>query len=494
MKTVRWTTGLVDNVDTTGDWSGDTAPSSVSDARPLDAGGGLGVSATVLEKTRRPTLTTLVSFNGADGQYLSGNVIEDAAGDLFGTAFIGGNGSGTVYEIAKTHAGYASAPTLLADFAGSFQANPTCGLIAAAAGDLFGTTELGGADDDGTVFEIAKTQHGYASPTTLVSFSGGDGETPQAALIADSAGDLFGTTFHGGADGRGAVFEIARTKGGFAGAPTTLVSFTGANGEGPSGALIADAAGNLFGTTSSGGVDGDGTVFEIAKTLGGYAAAPTTLVSFTGADGSGTGCALVADAAGDLFGTTSSGGVDGDGTVFEIARTQGGYAGKPTTLVSFTGADGSVPEAALIVDPAGDLFGTTGYGGADGYGTVFEIAKTEGGYATTPTTLVSFTGADGTLPAASLTADVAGDLFGTTFSGGADGRGTVFEITHSGFVPPAAPATSAAAGISRPSPAHATFVQALASFGAGGFAAIGPQVLAARNDVPMLLSRPHAAY
>src|SRR5262249_53704792 len=126
------------------------------------------------------------------------------------------------------------------------------------------------------------------------------------------------------------------------------------------------------------------------------------------------------------------------GTVFEIAKTAHGYASTRTTLVNFNpnGTDGYHPAAGLIADAHGDLFGTTLAGGANGYGTVFEIVKTVHGYASSPTTLVSFNGANGALPFASLIADAHGDLFGTTASGGANGRGTVFEITCSGFIPP----------------------------------------------------------
>ncbi len=215
--------------------------------------------------------------------------------------------------------------------------------------------------------------------TTLVSFMGADGALPQDSLIADGAGDLFGTTDFGGADGDGTVFEIVKTRHGYASAPTTLVSFTGANGQAPTGSLIADAAGDLFGTTDFGGADGDGSVFEIVKTRQGYASAPTTLISFTGANGSFPVGGLIADAAGDLFGTTDEGGADGGGTVFEIVKTKHGYASAPITLVNFTGANGVRPYGSLITDAAGDLFGTTTAGGADGDGTVFEIVKTKHG-------------------------------------------------------------------------------------------------------------------
>ena len=256
---------------------------------------------------------------------------------------------------------------------------------------------------------------------------------PLAGLIADAHGDLFGTTYGGGANGYGTVFEIAKTAHGYASTPTTLVNFNYANGGTPAAGLIADAHGDLFGTTYEGGAYGDGTVFEIAKTATGYASTPTTLISFNGTNGRWPDGGLVADAHGDLFGTTTYGGAYGDGTVFEIAKTATGYASTPTTLVSFNGTDGIYPIGNLIADAHGDLFGVTLNGGANSKGTVFEIAKTAHGYASTPSTLVSFNGTDGAYPEAGLIADAHGDLFGTTAGGGANSNGTVFEITGSGF-------------------------------------------------------------
>ena len=397
------------------------------------------------------TLTAVVSFGGADGSTLDGDLIADSQGDLFGTTEAGGaNDDGTVFEIKKTAAGYASAPTTLVSFNNADGSFPAGGLIADSHGDLFGTTSGGGANDDGTVFEITKTAAGYASaPTTLVSFDGANGAFPFASLIADVNGDLFGTTGSGGANDDGTVFEIKKTAVGYASTPTTLVSFNGTNGPFPDGSLIADANGDLFGTTGGLGLNNnavnDGTVFEIKKTAVGYASAPTTLVSFDGGDGANPFASLIADVNGDLFGTTDSGGANDDSTVFEIKKTAAGYASTPTTLVSFNGTNGSFADGSLIADANGDLFGTTG--GLDfnhnavSDGTVFEITKTAAGYASAPTTLVSFDGGDGANPVASLIADANGDLIGTTFFGGASGDGTVFEITDSGFAttPPPPP-------------------------------------------------------
>jgi autotransporter passenger strand-loop-strand repeat protein/uncharacterized repeat protein (TIGR03803 family) len=374
-----------------------------------------------------PTLTTLVSFDGTDGANPHAGLLADAAGDLFGTTSAGGAGGGTAFEVLNTGGSYTL--TTLVSFNPTNGSQPFAGLIADAAGDLLGTTEFG--PGGGTVFELAKTAGGYAGTPTTLARPGG---VPNGALLADAAGDLFGLTQEGGADGDGSVFELAKTAGGYASTPTTLVSFNGGNGQFPSRALLADAAGDLFGTTEGGGANNDGTVFEIAKTTGGYADTPTTLVSFDGATGANPVSSLIADAAGDLFGTTENGGAYGDGTVFELAKTAGGYASTPTTLVSFNGANGSQPLAGLIADAAGDLLGTTSAGGANGDGTVFELVNNGGGDYTL-NTLVTFNGANGQKSfAAPLIADAAGDLFGTTYLGGANGKGTAFELSETGLV------------------------------------------------------------
>lgn len=411
-------------------------------------------------------LTTLSDFAAAvdprlyyDGTGPVGGVIADANGNLFGTTVFGGAyDMGMVFEIAKTATGYASAPTILVSFNGTDGAGPSAGVIFDANGDLLGTTGIGGTTNNGTVFEIARTATGYAStPTTLVDFNLADGRGPQASLIADSNGNLFGTTGGGGTLDLGTIFEVPKTATGYATTPITLASLDGSAGIYTQSALFADAYGNLLGTTPA--INGLGTVFEVAKTATGYASNATPVVTFNGADGSNLWGSLIADANGNLFGTTSQGGLGGVGTVFEIVRTASGYASTPITLVDFNGTDGARPLGNLIIDANGNLFGTTlrggAYGGANwdgttGDGTVFEIAKTASGYASTPITLFNFNGTDGAFPRSGLIADPNGDLFGTTVAGGTDNGGTVFEFTGSGFVP--APPTI----INGPRGGHAT--------------------------------------
>jgi uncharacterized repeat protein (TIGR03803 family) len=168
-----------------------------------------------------------------------------------------------------------------------------------------------------------------------------------------------GTQFVLTSDGSGGT-EVTIASNSF----TTLVSFNGANGLYPYAGLIADAAGDLFGTTVEGGANNDGTVFEIAKTGAGYASTTTILASFNGTDGLHPLTGLIADAAGDLFGTTEQG-ANGVGSVFEIAKTGDGYASTPITVASFNRANGLYPYDILIADASGDLFGTTLEGGPE---------------------------------------------------------------------------------------------------------------------------------
>jgi len=187
---------------------------------------------------------------------------------------------------------------------------------------LFGTTS-------NSVFEIVKTAAGYSStPTTLANLG-----LPQASLIADANGNLFGTTYLGGAYGAGTVFEIAKTGAGYSSTSITLVNFDTTNGSFPTGSLIADANGNLFGTTYVGNqfdtTHAAGTVFEIVKSGAGYSSVPITLVKFNTANGANPYGDLLADANGNLFGTTSGGGTNGAGTVFEITDSGFGLVVPP---------------------------------------------------------------------------------------------------------------------------------------------------------------------
>ncbi len=384
------------------------------------------------------TITNLATLR-ADG-----GLVADTDGDLFGVT-----STGTVYEFVNTATGYAATPNVVGTLPIAADGPPQGGLAIDANGDLFGT--LSGQYEqpgDGAVFEIANTATGYTTtPTILVTFNGADGAVPQYGLLLDSQGDVFGSTSSGGTYGEGTVFEIVKTATGYGSTPIVLVNFNRTDGSYPSGGLIEDANGDLFGTTSYGGTGNSGTVFEIANTTTGYASTPITLCSFAvpavpNEDpylaGANPTAGLVMDSSGDLFGIASNGGADDFGTVFELVKTGGTYASAPTILVTFngfTGGDGHYSNASLIIDAHGDLFGTTDDFFPDG-GTVFEIANTPTGYASTLTVLAEFPPPQANSDSVSnLIVNAEGDLLGTTVLGSANGTtGTVFEVSNTGYI------------------------------------------------------------
>lgn len=318
--------------------------------------------------------------------------------------------------------------TLLHSFAGGTTDGyqPQAGLVQATNGDLYGTTNAGGSDDNGVIFKIAPS----GTVTTVLSFdyatNSNDGSQPYAGLIQDSNGDLYGTTDAGGTSAQGTVFKVT-----LAGALTTLVSFSAnADGSNPRAAMIRGSNGSLYGTTYLGGNNGVGTVFKMTGS-----GKLTTLHSFNGSsDGGDPVAGLVQAANGDFYGTTYWGGASGagtgTGTVFRLTPK-----GKYTTLFSFceigstTCTDGANPAASLVHGTNGDLYGTTANGGTNGYGTVFKITPA-GAF----TTVHSFDFADGATPVSGLIQATDGNFYGTTSGGGAAGAGTVFAMTPAGAV------------------------------------------------------------
>ena len=363
------------------------------------------------------SLTTLATFGAYPNGYDAvGGVIMDSSGNLYGTTAGGGaNRDGTVFEVAQG----SGAITTLATFDGTNGMTPEASLIMDSTGNLYGTTIDGGTswngttnDGYGTVFELAK---GSGTIATLVSFTGinGNGEDPHGGVIMDSSGNLYGTAVYGH-DSPGAVFELAHGSSTI----TTLASFDSTTGEYPVGGVIMDSSGNLYGTTA--GNSGYGTLFELAHGSRNI----TVLAYFDTTQTSGTYPydSLIMDSSGNLYGTASHGGGQAEnGTVFEWVH--GSH--QITTLASFNNTDGRQPDASLIMGSSGNLYGTTALGGASDGGTVFELAKGRG----TITTLVSFNGADGSQPEDALIMDSSGNLYGTTDIGGASNGGTVFELS-----------------------------------------------------------------
>lgn len=362
-----------------------------------------------------PTLNTLATFNGANGSKPHGELIADASGNLYGTTRNGGaGGDGTVFEITSG----TNTITTLATFSGDNGSEPHGGLLADASGNLYGTTLLGGSNNQGTVFKISA---GTNTLSTLASFNSATGGSfSDCTLIADTSGNLYGTTENGGTSNYGTVFKIAAGTNTL----TTLASFNITNGANPLGPLFMDTAGNLYGTTAGGGSSNMGTVFKVAAGTN----AVTTVVSFNGANGSTPCAGLIADGLGNLYGTSSDGGPDYDGIVFKIATKTNTLS----TVAAFNSANGYQPECGLIADAAGNLYGTTQGGGSGDAGVVFKVAAGTGAIST----LATFNRTDGATPYAGLIVDASGNLYGTTFAGGSSGNGTVFEVTGTGFVVP----------------------------------------------------------
>jgi uncharacterized repeat protein (TIGR03803 family) len=388
----------------------------------------LGLAA---QQQKEPTVTytVLYTFTGgpADGGPGPRLAFGDAAGNGYGTTGGGGAaGWGTVFKLdsrGRETAHYSF--TGGAD--GGLPGSPV-GLVRDSAGNLYGTTIYGGAGGCeqygnptcGVVFKVNPS----GTETVLHAFAGSvDGGNPIGHLVRDAAGNLYGTTIFGGGfhSGVGVVFKLDPT-----GKETVLYKFTGGNdGGNPHGGVTGDAVGNLYGTTLSGGASGNGVVFKVDPT-----SKETVLYSFTGGtDGRFCEATLTRDTAENLYGTTLYGGASGNGVVFKVDLT-----GKETVLHSFSGGtDGANPSPGrLIRDAAGNLYGTTEYGGASDNGVVYKLDPTG-----KETVLYSFTGgADGGLPADGLIRDKAGNLYGTTFQGGdlscnpPTGCGTVFKISR----------------------------------------------------------------
>jgi len=358
-------------------------------------------------------LTTLATFTGANGANPFGGLIADASGNLYGTTRNGGLGYGTVFEVMND-----ASHTLatLATFNVSNGWGPEAGLIADASGNLYGTTPSGGGPGYGTVFKVAAGTHGLS---TLASFSSNfpDGAYPTGRLLADSSGNLYGTTYSGGFGGNlGIVYKVANDPGHTL---TTLASFNGDNGRNPQSSLIADASGNLYGTTKGGGLQAAGTVFKLA---GDASHTLTAVASLDVTTGTNPVAGVIADSVGNFYGVTTYGGAGNGGTVFRVDA----ITHSVTVLAAFDGKNGSYPYGDLIFDASGNLYGTTYVGGANGFGTVFMLANDT---SHTLTTLATFDGLNGAYSLAPLLADGAGNFYGTTTGDNVHNNGTVFKLS-----------------------------------------------------------------
>jgi uncharacterized repeat protein (TIGR03803 family) len=380
----------------------------------------------------------LYSFLGQpDGAFPTG-LIRDANGTLYGITEFGGTGTcsnnnfpgcGTVFTV-----GPSGKETVLHSFAGypTDGAFPNATLVQDSSGNLYGTTQGGGAYQVGTVFKVDAS----GTETVLYSFCPTkfpctDGSYPLGALILDANGSLYGTTHGGGSANYGTVFKVDQN-----GTETVLYSFTDStDGAYPQAGLIFDAAGNLYGTASLGGAgcngQGCGVVFKLDTT-----GKETVLYSFKNfPDGAYPEGGLIWDGKGNLYGTTSAGGIDhrycnGCGTIFKVSPS-----GKETVLYRFPRlSTGDGPRGTVVRDSAGNLYGTAGGGGngcgGTGCGVVFKLSKT----GKLSLLYKASVGAGGIRPSATLVRDASGALYGTMRGSGAPqcpipGCGTVFKLT-----------------------------------------------------------------
>jgi uncharacterized repeat protein (TIGR03803 family) len=375
------------------------------------------------------TETILHDFddNGVDGWPPQGNLIADANGNLYGVTIDGGaHGFGTVYELSPSSSGWNE--TILYNFSNNGDGGfPLAGLLLDSAGNLYGTTEVGGAHFNGTVYELSPTRGGWTY-STLYSFQvWPDGYFPLSSLIMDGSGALYGTTSRGGPDNFGTIFKLSPSSTGWT--ESILYAFTdGADGAWPRANLAMDPSGRLYGTATIGGstngscasLGGCGVVFRLSPGGGWHF---STLYTFGFTRGAEPNGGLVLDASGNLYGTTTLGGPctrkQSCGTVFRLSPTASG-PWKLTVLYFFKGyADGAYPTSSLAMDAADNLFGTN-------TSAAFELSPGASGW--TFSVLADFTGPNGRIPSGGLTLDASGNLYGATESSETN-NGVAYELS-----------------------------------------------------------------
>jgi uncharacterized repeat protein (TIGR03803 family) len=374
------------------------------------------------------------TFNGYPARYPAGGLIADASGNLYGESSSNdSNGCGIVFKLTPQDGGGWQF-NIIHRFCGPGDGDePVGGLVMDSAGNLYGTTVLGGANGQGTVFVVHPTSIGWGE-RVLYSFGSRseDLRYPGGGLTMDAGGNLYGVAGGGtSVNGSGGVFKLSRS--GSEWNETVLYDFTGGilllDGAAPKGNVIFDKAGNLYGTTTIGGNVGYGSVYELSPSSSGQWMLITLYSFHGGSDGNEPSAGLVFDNNGKLYGTTSYAGIaglcngPGCGTVFELSTPGGGYW-ELNTLLTFDGSNGGVPwGGSLIFDSAGNLYGTTTLGGAKGQGVLFRLSSTG---STWTESFASFDYANGGDPLGPVLL-YNGSLYGTAGSGG-KGYGVIFDI------------------------------------------------------------------
>jgi len=377
--------------------------------------------------------TVIYSFSGgADGEYLDTDLVVDNAGNLYGTTVQGGSGSGTVFQLAPSGSGWTH--TVLYSFSGAADgAEPYKGVTLDAQGNLYGTTVAGGSgpceSGCGVVFKLTNSG-GIWTESVIHTFTGSDGSGPGSGLTFDRAGNLYGMTPTGGIYGLGVIYQL---KPGLSGNWSFRVIHTftgGVDGSSASaGRLILDHAGNLYGVTTVGGANGKGVAFKLHRSeTGAWILKP--LYAFKGQpDGALPYGGLIFDKSGNLYGTTYYAGTNDLGTVYKLTHRDGSWT--ESVLYSFKGApDGSSPISTLVRDAAGNLYGTTSDGGGvAGYGIIFKLAP--GSNDTwTESVAYRFPGPPGaSLAYNGMVVDSEGNFYGATVHGGPADDGTIYKFT-----------------------------------------------------------------
>lgn len=378
------------------------------------------------------TETTLYNFSGTSADPITTPTL-GSAGNLYGASLSGG-----LWQIERQSNGTWT-NNLLYNIASSGFSYSESAITFDSKGNIYATSVEGGPAGDGAVIELVPQSDGSWSEVTLHTFGKGDGQTPSGQLVFDSAGNLYGTTQRGGLhNNAGIAYELSPQADGTWKEKIIHNFGSGADGTVPYGGLTVDASGNLYGTTTGGGVYsgstcnppgyGCGTVFELSPVAGGFA--EKILHSFgNGTDGANPWGAVIFDAVGNLYGTTGYGGAYTYGTVFELMPKTGGNWKEKLLHVFAGGNDGIEPFDGVVFDTAGDLYGATFEGGTGGI--AFELVpQTSGPWKELILHEFGSTPSDGASPDSGLVIDASGTLYGTTFQGGANGAGTAFSITH----------------------------------------------------------------
>jgi uncharacterized repeat protein (TIGR03803 family) len=374
------------------------------------------------------TYSILHHFVYPGGQEPRGDLFLGASNNVYGTTWRGGQcDQGTVFKLDTSSNNFAVLVEICLGFY-PYPARPYGGVILDASGKIYGTTEMGGAYTSmGTVFMLDTSA--MVMPI-LHSFNGLDGRTPRAGLILDASGNLYGTTRNGGPSDKGTVFRLDTSGNNF----TVLHSFAGGATDGAhnSAGLILDASGNLYGTTQNGGPSDLGTVFKLDTAGNNF----TVLHSFAGAsDGGAPYAGLILDASGNLYGTARVGGSSNLGTAFKLDTAGNNFT--VLHNFAGGASDGANPNAGrMILDASGNLYGTTSSGGSSAGGTVFRLDTSGDHFTVLHTFAIPLPfGAppaggvsDGSDPEAGLVMDSAGNLYGTTYAGGSDNEGTLFML------------------------------------------------------------------